>query len=89
VRAILGRALLLSFAAFQLDGIFIGTTATRAMRNAALIALLAFLGACWPLVELMGNDGLWTAFILFVVARAFALGLRYPSLRDGLVDSRH
>lgn len=55
---------ILSFAAFQLDGIFIGATGTRAMRNASLSAIVVFLVACWPLVRGMGNDGLWMAFII-------------------------
>jgi MATE family multidrug resistance protein len=72
---------LLAVAAFQLDGIFIGATRTRAMRNASLAAIVAFLAASWPLVEWAGNDGLWAAFIVFVVARALALGAYYPALR--------
>jgi MATE family multidrug resistance protein len=78
---------LLSVAAFQLDGIFIGTTATRYMRNASLISVMAFLIVWWPLSAWLGNAGLWLAFILFVIARALTLGLRYPALRDGLVDA--
>lgn len=72
---------ILSFAAFQLDGIFIGATGTRAMRNASLSAIVVFLVVWWPLVRGMGNDGLWMAFIIYVIARAVALALRYPALR--------
>lgn len=76
----------LSVAAFQLDGIFIGATGTRAMRNASLSAILVFLVACWPLVSWVGNQGLWMAFILYVIARALALVLRYPALRHGVAS---
>ncbi len=72
---------LLSFMAFQLDGIFIGATASRAMRNAALGSLLVFLGSAWLLVTWAGNQGLWLAFILYVVARALTLGIYLPALR--------
>jgi len=65
---------LLSVAAFQLDGIFIGTTRTREMRNASVAALAVFLLVAWPLVARGGNHGLWLAFVVFVVARAMALG---------------
>ncbi len=75
---------LLSFMAFQLDGIFIGATASRAMRNAALVSLLIFLAAAWLLVEWAGNQGLWLAFILYVIARALALGAYLPALRRQL-----
>jgi len=63
---------LLSFAAFQLDGLFIGTTQTRALRNGALLAIATFVAAL-PLCR-HGNGGLWSAFLIFVIARAIALG---------------
>ena len=64
---------LLSVAAFQLDGIFIGSTRTREMRNASLVSLAVFLLCAWPLVAAWGNHGLWLAFVVFVLARAGAL----------------
>ncbi len=71
---------LLSFPAFQLDGIFIGATRTREMRNASLASTAVFLLAWWALAPRFGNDGLWWAFIVYVVMRAVALGLYYPGL---------
>ncbi len=79
---------LVSFAAFQLDGIFIGTTRTRAMRDAAVLAMLVFLVASWPLVRWAGNHGLWTAFVIFILARAVALGTRYQALRASITRHR-
>ena len=64
---------LVSVAAFQLDGVFIGTTRTREMRNAGVISLAVFLLAAWPLAGTWGNLGLWVAFIIYVIARAAAL----------------
>ncbi|MGY0650378.1 MATE family efflux transporter [Luteimonas sp. A537] len=64
---------LLSVAAFQLDGVFIGATRTREMRHAGLVSLGVFLLAAWPLAALWGNHGLWAAFVVYVVARAAAL----------------
>jgi MATE family multidrug resistance protein len=75
---------LCSFAAFQLDGIFIGATRTRAMRNASIVSLTVFLLICWPLIALAGNHGLWLAFVLYVCARAVALGSYYPALRRSI-----
>lgn len=77
---------LLSVAAFQLDGIYIGATMTRTMRNASLVSTLAFLAAWWPLTRWAGNDGLWLAFIVFVVARAVTLAARYPALRNAVAE---
>lgn len=64
---------MVSFMAFQLDGIFIGATQTRALRNAALAALACFALVCVLLVSWLGNTGLWVAFIFFVLARALLL----------------
>lgn len=71
----------LSFAAFQLDGIFIGATGTRGMRNASVVACLAFIAATYATVPLWGNTGLWLAFLGYVVTRAIALAAYYPGLR--------
>jgi MATE family multidrug resistance protein len=71
----------LAVAAFQLDGIFIGVTRTRDMRNAAIASLIVFLGLGWPLTIRYGNTGLWIGFIIYVVARAVTLGSLYPRMR--------
>jgi MATE family multidrug resistance protein len=71
---------LLSFAAFQLDGIFIGATRTREMRNASLASTLVFLLAWWSLAPAFGNTGLWWAFLIYVCARAVTLALYYPRI---------
>lgn len=78
----------LSVAAFQLDGIFIGATRTRAMRNGAAAALGVFLVAALVLVPRWDNVGLWVAFIVYVIARAVALGSAYPSLRRSITAER-
>ncbi len=70
-----------SFAAFQLDGIFIGVTQTRQMRNATILALLSFVALSVLLTPRWDNHGLWIAFIGYVVVRAIALGAYYPALR--------
>jgi MATE family multidrug resistance protein len=72
---------LLSFAAFQLDGVFIGATGTREMRNASVLSFGGFLVLSLALVPSGGNTGLWAAFIGFVVLRAVALGVRLPAVR--------
>lgn len=72
---------LLSFAAFQLDGIFIGATGTGEMRNASVISCLVFIVGSIPLIASWGNLGLWVAFVGYVVARAILLGAYFPRLR--------
>lgn len=76
---------LLSFGAFQLDGVFIGATASRAMRNAAIMSFGALVVAGWVLIPRFGIAGLWLSFILFVVFRALSLLAYLPRLmREGL-----
>jgi len=65
---------------FLLDGVFIGSTRTAAMRNAMVLSLAIFLLAVWLLLPLLGNHGLWLSFLLFLAARAVTLGAYYPAL---------
>ncbi|MBT8146715.1 MAG: MATE family efflux transporter, partial [Gammaproteobacteria bacterium] len=74
----------LSFAAFQLDGIFIGATFTVQMHNASIIAVAVFLAAWWILSTRYGVVGLWWSLIVYVGARAAALLIYYPALRRSL-----
>jgi len=71
---------LVCVAAFLLDGVFIGATRTRAMRNGMLASLAIYLLALWLLRPEMGNHGLWLSFVLFLGARAITLGIQYPAL---------
>lgn len=71
---------ILSVWSFLLDGIFIGTTRTAAMRNAMIASLAIFLIACWGLIPPFGNHGLWAAMSIFMLARGVTLGVYYPKL---------
>jgi len=65
--------------AFAYDGIFIGATWARDMRNLMLLSLVIFLGA-WFLLRPFGNAGLWMALLIHYVARGGLQTLRYPAL---------
>lgn len=64
------------FSAFLFDGIFIGATASRTMRNTMFIATLAFF-AVWYLLsvslntdsEFVQNNILWSAFMVYLTSR--------------------
>ena len=67
---------MITFAAFLWDGIYIGATASRAIRNTMLISALGvFLPASLILMPLFGNHGLWIAFLMFMVARGLSMTL--------------
>ena len=75
-----------SFAAFQLDGIFIGASFTRQMRNAAFLSIAVYLAAGLLLMDRFGVNGLWWAMIIYVAARADALLLYFSALRKSIED---
>ena len=67
---------LITFAAFLWDGVYIGATAARAIRNTMLISAVGvFLPATLLLMPHFGNHGLWIAFLLFMVARGLSMTL--------------
>jgi MATE family multidrug resistance protein len=70
---------LLGVFAFAYDGIYIGATWARDMRNLMLLSLLIFLGA-WFSLRSFGNAGLWGAFLVHYAARGGLQALRYPAL---------
>ncbi len=65
--------------AFGFDGVYIGATWARDMRNLMLISLAIFLAALFALRPL-GNTGLWIAVLAFSSARGGLQALRYPAL---------
>ena len=65
--------------AFAYDGIFIGATWAREMRNLMLFSLLIFLAA-WFLLRGFGNAGLWGALLVHYAARGGLQALRYPAM---------
>lgn len=71
---------LVSVWSFQLDGIFIGCTWSREMRNSMAISLLVYLLSLPVLVPAFGNHGLWAAFMLLMAARAITMGWLLPRL---------
>lgn len=71
---------LVGVASWFLDGVFIGATATRAMRVAMLHSTLIYAVALAILVPLMGNHGLWLSMLVLFAARAITLALRYPEI---------
>lgn len=60
---------LLSTPCFLWDGIFIGLTASKAMRNSMFLALVVFMITYYVANPIWGNNGLWLAMLVFMVAR--------------------
>ena len=70
---------LLGVFAFAFDGIYIGATWARDMRNLMVLSLGIFLGT-WFALRSFGNAGLWGALLAHYAARGGLEALRYPAL---------
>lgn len=64
---------LIAAPAFLMDGVFIGATWSREMRDMMLISLVVFALAAAALVPTLGNDGLWLAILIFMGMRGLTL----------------
>jgi MATE family multidrug resistance protein len=65
--------------AYSYDGIYIGASWARDMRNLMLVAFATYL-ATWYFLTPLGNAGLWIAFLIFLLARGALQAARYPAL---------
>ncbi|MEM7696687.1 MAG: MATE family efflux transporter [Pseudomonadota bacterium] len=65
--------------AFVMDGIFIGATWTRALRNMMVASTLAILVAWAVLIPAFGNHGLWAGLALWLALRGATLAALLPS----------
>ncbi|CCD89900.1 MATE family efflux transporter [Bradyrhizobium sp. ORS 285] len=70
---------LVSVFAFAFDGVYIGATWARDMRNLMIAALIVFLDT-WLALRGFGNTGLWVAMLSFYAARGGFQAARYPAL---------
>jgi multidrug resistance protein, MATE family len=70
---------LLAVFAFGFDGVYIGATWAREMRNLMMLSLVIFLAA-WLGLRSFGNAGLWAAFLVHYAARGGLQALRYPAM---------
>jgi len=61
---------ILSTPCYIWDGVYIGLTASKAMRNSMLLALAVYLLIHFALKSEYSNHGMWAALLLFMVARA-------------------
>lgn len=64
--------------AFVMDGLYIGATWTRMMRNMMLGSTLIFVAAWWLLTPQFANHGLWAALNLWLLLRGLSLSALVP-----------
>lgn len=64
--------------AFQMDGIFIGATWSRDMRNKMLLSFAVYVAALLAFGGWFGNHGLWAALHVFLIMRGISLAMILP-----------
>lgn len=68
------------FSAFLWDGIFVGATASRQMRNSMLIAVVAFFTIYYIFSVPLSNNILWIAFLVYLSLRGIVQTLMASSI---------
>ena len=64
---------LISSFCYQFDGIFIGASQTKELRNAMVFSVLSYLIISIVLTKLLFNDGIWISLCIFMILRALSL----------------
>jgi len=70
----------IAVAGFQLDGVFIGATRARELRDSMFISFAGYWLLAVFLAPRFGNNGLWCAFLCFMILRGGNLALRLPRI---------
>jgi MATE family multidrug resistance protein len=72
---------IVSFASFIWDGVYIGATASKEMRNSMIGAsILVFLPSYFLLQPIIGNHALWLAMMLFMLSRGVIQTFLFPRI---------
>ena len=58
---------------YQLDGIFIGASQTKEIRNAMIVSVIGFILSSIYFTKNFGNHGLWFSLMLFMIFRSLTL----------------
>jgi len=65
---------------YQLDGIFIGASQTKEMRNAMIISVVSFILISIYSTKYFGNHGLWLSLLLFMILRSLTLNYFFSKI---------
>jgi MATE family multidrug resistance protein len=68
---------LVSVWSFLYDGVYVGATRARQMRDIMVFSTVAIFLPAWYLLQGFGNHGLWLAFTLFMASRGIGMHIGY------------
>jgi MATE family multidrug resistance protein len=69
---------------FQFDGIFIGASQTKELRNAMIVSVAIYIVCAIFLADTFGNTGLWISICIFFILRALSLFYFLPRIYQRL-----
>lgn len=73
---------IISVWSFAYDGIFVGATKAKQMRDAMLLSTFGVFVPAWLLFRDLQNHGLWLAFSLFMLARGVFMHLWFRAMAN-------
>ena len=65
---------------YQLDGIFIGASQTKEIRNAMIVSVLIFIGISIYFTQFFENHGIWFSLTIFMILRALTLQFYFKKI---------
>ena len=65
---------------YQLDGIFIGASQIKEIRNAMIISVLIYIGLSVFLTRYLDNHGIWLSLLLFMILRSLTLQYYFKNI---------
>ncbi len=68
---------LVSVWCFLYDGVYVGATRAKEMRNIMFVSTVVVFLPAWYLLQPLGNHGLWLAFMLFMASRGIGMHIAY------------
>ncbi|MEQ9488055.1 MAG: MATE family efflux transporter [Alphaproteobacteria bacterium] len=77
----------ISFWCFILDGVFLGATRSKALRNAMLVSTGVYVVLVYGFVSGTDNHALWAALVVFMGLRGLTLAAAYPALLRSVGDA--
>ena len=80
---------LVSVWCFLYDGVYVGATRAKEMRNIMFVSTVVVFLPAWYLLQPLGNHGLWLAFMLFMASRGIGMHIAYRKTVLPMVTTDH
>ena len=65
---------------YQFDGIFIGASQTKEIRNSMIISVILYILFSIYLIDNLDNHGLWLSLLFFMIIRSLTLNFYFPKI---------